>query len=130
MRSAHVVAFEMASGRPVEDKHVLHKCDNTLCVRYDHLFEGTPMSNKVDCIAKGRVARGSLIGTCMQNVETVCYIRARIEEGISQRALAKELGVERCRVRSALGHWKWIVESETLQPSRGSLQRDLVRSAR
>lgn len=33
---------------------VLHRCDNPICVRPDHLFEGTQRDNVLDCVQKGR----------------------------------------------------------------------------
>jgi len=33
----------------------LHKCDNGLCVRFSHLFEGTQSDNMRDCAEKGRL---------------------------------------------------------------------------
>ena len=33
---------------------VIHKCDNTLCLRLDHLVVGTQQENIADMIAKGR----------------------------------------------------------------------------
>jgi len=50
---AHRVSWLLHYGDP-GDKWVLHKCDNMLCVRPDHLFLGTALDNVHDCIAKGR----------------------------------------------------------------------------
>lgn len=47
-------SFELANGPIPKGLFVCHKCDNSLCVRPDHLFLGTPQANTNDMIAKGR----------------------------------------------------------------------------
>jgi hypothetical protein len=54
---AHVAAYLLFVGK-VEDKNVLHKCDNPPCVNPDHLFLGTQKDNVADMLAKGRQSRG------------------------------------------------------------------------
>jgi hypothetical protein len=50
---AHRVAWFLEYGRWPEPC-ALHRCDVTLCVRYDHLFEGTQDDNMDDRERKGR----------------------------------------------------------------------------
>lgn len=46
---------------PIRDGlYVLHKCDNRLCVRVDHLFLGTQKENLADMRSKGR-SRGIFV---------------------------------------------------------------------
>lgn len=40
------------------DEHVLHKCDNRLCVNPDHLYLGTVRQNAKDKLDRGRGGRG------------------------------------------------------------------------
>lgn|SRR3990167_1487852 len=51
---AHRVAYYLTYGEIAPDKYVMHKCDNTRCVRPDHLMVGTAQDNVNDMIAKGR----------------------------------------------------------------------------
>lgn len=51
---AHRVSFFLSRGEWPKNL-VCHKCDNRLCVRPSHLFEGTHKDNFEDCRSKGRV---------------------------------------------------------------------------
>lgn len=48
------VAWEIERGAIPEGMHVLHRCDNPLCVRIDHLFLGTIADNNRDMASKKR----------------------------------------------------------------------------
>lgn len=50
---AHRVCYAMFVG-PLENKLVLHACDNRACVRPNHLFLGTMKDNVIDMLKKGR----------------------------------------------------------------------------
>jgi len=52
---AHRASFVIAGGKLESGKMVCHHCDNKLCVRPSHLFQGTPLDNLMDCINKGRM---------------------------------------------------------------------------
>jgi hypothetical protein len=55
---AHRVSWTICRGEIVGDLQVLHRCDNPICVRPDHLFLGTQLDNMKDCRVKGREAVG------------------------------------------------------------------------
>jgi hypothetical protein len=55
---AHRYAYELAHGPLNPGECALHRCDNRICVRGDHLFKGTRADNAADRDAKGRTSRG------------------------------------------------------------------------
>jgi len=57
---AHRYSFEMMFG--VIKNCVLHSCDVRLCVRPDHIFDGTRQDNMKDMISKGRAKHPSMRG--------------------------------------------------------------------
>lgn len=57
--SAHRLAYTLTYGEIPEGQHVLHHCDNALCVRPDHLYLGGHRENARDRAVRGR-AHGKL----------------------------------------------------------------------
>lgn len=62
MQSAHRVAWIIANGQFDRSLCILHKCDNPVCVRPDHLFLGTVADNNQDKLDKGRMYTGDTRG--------------------------------------------------------------------
>jgi hypothetical protein len=85
----HRVAYAMGHGIP-EGLHVLHKCDNKLCVRPSHLFLGTNADNMADRDTKGRQAKGASSGSAKLTETQVKAIR---RDTRTQRVIGKDYGV-------------------------------------
>lgn len=62
MQRAHRAAWELFCEPIPVGMSVLHRCDNRLCVRLDHLFLGTQKDNMRDMAQKGRQAQKSAHG--------------------------------------------------------------------
>lgn len=103
---AHRVSWELHNGPIPEGIEVLHRCDNTGCVRESHLFLGTQSDNVLDMDTKGRrrMAKGETHGRAKLTEAQVAQIRAQCGAGAKQRDIAQSFGVARSLVgRIVLG---------------------------
>lgn len=86
---AHRAAWDEQVGEIPQGAFVLHKCDNRLCVRVEHLYIGDASDNMRDMVDRGRHAeiRAKYTGTKRGNPRFV-----------SQRDLAEEYGVTQSHI--------------------------------
>lgn len=98
-----------------EDPHgqlVLHTCDNPGCVNPNHLYLGTQLENAQDKVERGRqnISRGEEASTPKLSAEDVIEMRARLDKGETQAALADEYDISPAQMsRIARGvNWEWI----------------------
>jgi hypothetical protein len=107
---AHRVAWGIAHGSvPTKNIHVLHKCDDPLCVNPSHLFLGSHQDNMLDKEAKGRGNHpfGSNHGRAKLTENLVKEIWKDRQNGKSQRFLARKYGVARSGIRQILRGISW-----------------------
>jgi len=60
MQRAHRISWKIYKNHNItQNDHVLHKCDNPICVNPDHLFIGDQIKNMEDMAMKNRHAFGT-----------------------------------------------------------------------
>lgn len=59
MVAAHRFAFELYKGPIPFGGHILHACDNKLCVNPEHLRAGSHAENMAEAAQRGRMPRGA-----------------------------------------------------------------------
>lgn len=109
-RYAHRISYLIAYGNLPSELDVLHHCDNTLCVRPDHLWLGTHTDNMRDMFSKGRRInpQGEKNGLAKLTETDVIEIRKRYAiGGISLKALALEFEVNTALVHRIVHRQIW-----------------------
>ena len=76
---------------------VCHSCDNPQCVNPAHLFLGTALDNKTDCVAKGRHIRGT--GLYWKAKLTPSQVIAIRQDKRPSRVVGAEYGVSDVNVQ-------------------------------
>ena len=117
---AHRFSFETYVGPIHDGLHVLHRCDQPLCVNPKHLFLGSQAANMADMVEKDRQARGDRNGSRLHperrprgeqhvlaklTASQVLEIRAAVGE--SQRRIAARFGVSKSQVGDIRSGKKW-----------------------
>lgn len=102
-RRVHRVAWFLTTGT-WPTRHLLHRCDNRLCVRLSHMFEGTAADNSADAVVKGRTARGSRNGCVKLSEEQVRQIRLA---DVSSRTLAVRYDISQAHINQIKSRRRW-----------------------
>ena len=85
-KRAHRISYLITHGEIPQGLFICHHCDNPGCVRPEHLYAGTRLQNKADCVARGRhklppVMRGEAHPRSKLTKQQVIEIRRRYKEG-------------------------------------------------
>lgn len=95
-RQAHVASYELFVGPVPTDMVVMHTCDNPRCVNPDHLKVGTMKDNMADCVQKGRFRKPARYKLTQPGI--IDRIKQMLADGMSQRAVASEVGVSQATI--------------------------------
>lgn len=110
---AHRAAHRLFIGS-LDERDVMHACDNRACVNPGHLSLGTHTENMQDAKRKGRTARGESHGRAKLTAKQVEY--ALTAEKL-QREIAEELGVSQGHISALRSGKRWG------QPHEGNYHR-------
>lgn len=101
---------------------VLHRCDNPLCVRPEHLRLGTQLENIGDATMKARMARGDASGMALHpdswtvgersararlTDQDVREIRDAAATGESRRSIGARLGIDASAITRIVNRKRW-----------------------
>lgn len=120
---AHRYSYELHKG-PIGDSVVMHSCDNTRCVRPDHLSLGTQADNVADRVSKKRSAygkrnwtsrhpetvRGSRNGHAKLTEDDVVAMRKARANGATYKTLMQLFGVCKSQVSNVcrIAQWRHV----------------------
>lgn len=103
----HRLIYELKNGE-IGNRHVLHTCDNSLCVNPDHLILGTHQDNMRHMVERNRCQSGMKSPNAKLTDDNVRLMRKLYSEGHhTTRSLAKLFGVNPKHVWKIVTFKKW-----------------------
>lgn len=106
-RLAHRIAFYLSTGTDPLDLKVCHSCDNPPCCNPRHLFLGTSIDNRMDCVHKKRHNFGETHGRHRLTETDVSAIRKLHESGMSSIKIAAHFCVAHSTIREITRGATW-----------------------
>ena len=103
LKQAHHVAWFIYTGK-WPTKKILHICDNPICVRQEHLYEGTQLDNMRDRHIRGRTAKGE---QHYEAVLTEAKVRVIRLSHLPDNIWAKKFGVSKSTIGAARVDATW-----------------------
>jgi predicted XRE-type DNA-binding protein len=103
------VSIEMSTGILIpEGMLVRHKCDNSICVRYDHLLYGSQHDNMNDKVGRNRQATKETHGMSKINMDIAIKVRyLHDERGYTQMQIENELHIDQTVISDIVRNKLW-----------------------
>ena len=102
--AAHKAMYEHINGKIPDGLLCLHHCDNPRCCNPKHLYAGTQLQNRRDCVARGRTARGERNPQAKLSEKDVVAI---LLDNRSQRAIARAYGMDKKTIKQIRHRETW-----------------------
>lgn len=114
---AHVLSYEWANGPVPIGLVVCHACDTPGCINPAHLFTAPQSENVADMNRKGRGVppphgAGDSSPAAKLDFLDVALVRTLLEDGMSHRRVARELGVSKSTVTRIANHQTWLLPEQ------------------
>ena len=112
MTMTHRISWQLQGLDIPEGMIICHRCDNPACVNPGHLFLGTHGDNARDRNAKLRAAprHGGFNGRAKLTEERVRTIRNMVASGLTQVAVAAQLGIKTSAVNDVMRRtWRHLL---------------------
>ena len=117
---AHRVFYELYHKEPAGKLFVCHECDNPGCVNPEHLFLGTALINKTDCVLKERAAEGEINGYSKLTDEVVVRIREMYAyDDVKVSTLSELFSTELSNIRAIVYGERWQHVGGPISPKAG-----------
>jgi hypothetical protein len=91
---AHRLSYYLHYGVDPADMHVMHSCDNKICINPQHLSLGSALDNMRDKVAKNRQARGAKCRTRKSIPHEMCELIVSMRKcGHKLRQISEYTGI-------------------------------------
>lgn len=103
---SHRLAYELYIGDILDNKLILHHCDNPICCNPDHLYAGTPLDNMTDAMKRNRLKhkKGEDMYCSKLKDQDIIFIR---QSNLSINEMAEKFNVCRATIQSILNYKTW-----------------------
>lgn len=127
----HRIAYEIVYGDIKKGRSILHKCDNKLCCRPDHLYSGTHAQNMKDYVKRGAEAHsGELNKNSVLSKSEVLFVRWLYETmNFSLCDIASMLSIGKSTVNRIRKRSTWQRVEGEFKPSKSTIKKMLANNS-
>lgn len=107
-KMAHRIAYELHTGKNIDNFVLMHICDSPSCCNPNHMVVGTHADNQADKYKKNRQAKGEKNGQSLLTENQVIEARKKYKPRVvTYKMLADEYGVCKDTMQKAIRGINW-----------------------